>query len=162
MKTKAQIIEELTAYARDAKKLDEKLDQLPEPADTPEEPDELTYSKNKKNKSKILLPQTTDTQVASVINTLESAWLSFKKNKAAESPEDIMEDSIEMGMANLKSLTMHLQALIVMLQVGSKDCLAEPWVQEKITLSRDYIMAVHDYVSSEQGSEEEEDEEEED
>ena len=160
MKTKAQIIEELTAYARDAKRLDEKLDQLPEPADSPEEPDELTYSKNKKNKGKILLPQTTDTQIGSAIDALEAAWLSFKKNKAAESPEDIMEDAIEMAMANLKSLTMHLQALIVMVQAGNSECLAEPWVQEKLTLSRDYIMAVHDYVSSEQGSEEEDEEEE--
>jgi hypothetical protein len=40
--------------------------------------------------------------------------------------------------------------------------LAEPWVQEKLTLSRDYIMAVHDYISSEQEGEDGEDDEEED
>ena len=46
-----------------------------------------------------------------------------------------------------------------MVQAGNKDCLAEPWVQEKLTLSRDYILAVHDYISSEQGSEDDQEEE---
>jgi hypothetical protein len=67
-----------------------------------------------------------------------------------------------MAMSNIKSLTMHLQSLIVMVQAGNQECLAEPWVQEKLTLSRDYIMAVHDYISSEQEGEDGEDDEEED
>jgi hypothetical protein len=74
-----------------------------------------------------------------------------------------MEDAVEMGMANIRSIVKHLQALVVMVQAGNNECLAEPWVQEKLTLSKDYIMAVHDYISSEQdGEEDEEDDEEED
>jgi polyribonucleotide nucleotidyltransferase len=89
------------------------------------------------------------------LNELEVGW---RKMKAAESPEDIMEDAIEMGMANIRSIVKHLQALVVMVQAGNNECLAEPWVQEKLTLSKDYIMAVHDYISSEQNGESEDEE----
>lgn len=95
------------------------------------------------------------------IKDIENAW-KLSKSSGAESPDEIVEDSIEMGIANIKSIAKHLQALVVLLQAGNDECLAEPWVQEKLTLSRDYIMSVHDYVSSEQGDEEDEEDEEED
>ena len=111
-----------------------------------------------KAKKELITRQVEDTNLATkkdkshYLNELEVGWRKMKA-KAAESPDDIVEDSIEMAMANLKSLTMHLQSLIVMVQAGNQECLAEPWVQEKLTLSRDYIMAVHDYISSEQEGE---------
>ena len=92
------------------------------------------------------------------IKDIENAW-KLQKGLSAESPEEIVEDAVEMGMASLKSIVKHLQALVVMLQTGNDECLAEPWIQEKLTLSRDYIMSVHDYVSSEQGDEEEDSQE---
>ena len=112
-------------------------------------------------KKELITRQVEDTNLASkkdkshYLNELEVGW---RKMKSAESPEDIMEDAVDMAMANIKSLVQHLQALVVMVQAGNTECLAEPWVQEKITLSRDYIMAVHDYVSSEQGEDDDEEE----
>jgi hypothetical protein len=124
-----------------------------------------------KAKKELITRQVEDTNLATkkdkahYLNELEVGWRKMKA-KAVESPDDIVEDSIGMAMSNIKSLTMHLQSLIVMVQAGNQECLAEPWVQEKLTLSRDYIMAVHDYISSEQegedGEDGEDDEEEDD
>lgn len=116
-----------------------------------------------KAKKELITKQVEDTNLATkkdkshYLNELEVGWRKMKA-KAAESPDEIIEESIQMSMANLKSLTMHLQSLIVMVQAGNQECLAEPWVQEKLTLSRDYIMAVHDYISSEQEGEDDEEE----
>lgn len=155
-------LEEALTHAKiavDFHEMNDTPDTIDKQNETPE--DEPIKHKAKKE---LITRQVEDTNLATkkdkshYLNELEVGWRKMKA-KAAESPEDIMEDSIEMAMANLKSLTMHLQALIVMVQAGNKDCLAEPWVQEKLTLSRDYIMAVHDYISSEQGSEDDEEEE---
>jgi len=140
-----------------------------EEIDTPDTIDETETPEDEpmkhKAKRELITRQVEDTNLATkkdkshYLNELEVGW---RKMKAAESPEDIMEDAVEMGMANIRSIVKHLQALVVMVQAGNNECLAEPWVQEKLTLSKDYIMAVHDYVSSEQGGEEEDDEEEDD
>lgn len=152
------------AQAKTAVDFHEKID-TPDTIDKQNENPEDELTKHKARKE-LITRQVEDTNLATkkdkshYLNELEVGW---RKMKAVESPEDIVEDSVEMAMANLKSLTMHLQALIVMVQAGNNECLAEPWVQEKLTLSRDYIMAVHDYISSEQESEttEEDDAEEE-
>ena len=145
--------------------------QFHEQIDTPDtiDEDETPEDEPMKHKAKreLITRQVEDTNLANkkdkshYLNELEVGW---RKMKAAESPEDIMEDAVEMGMANIRSIVKHLQALVVMVQAGNNECLAEPWVQEKLTLSKDYIMAVHDYISSEQDGEEdeEEDDEEED
>lgn len=140
-----------------------------EQIDTPDtiDEDETPEDEPVKHKAKkeLITRQVEDTNLATkkdkshYLNELEVGW---RKMKAAESPEDIVEDAVEMGMANIRSIVNHLQALVVMIQTGNNECLAEPWVQEKLTLSKDYIMSVHDYVSSEQGDEEEDDEEEDD
>lgn len=131
--------------------------------DTIDDENETPEDEPMKHKAKreLITRQVEDTNLANkkdkshYLNELEVGW---RKMKAAESPDEIIEDAVDMAMANIKSLVQHLQALVVMVQAGNTECLAEPWVQEKITLSRDYIMAVHDYVSSEQGEDDNEEE----
>jgi hypothetical protein len=92
-------------------------------------------SKNKKGK-------------AMDITDLEQAWAS-QRVKASESPEEIVEEAMNMAKANILSLKRHIDALLPMLD-GENTCFAESWVQGKLTLADDYIKAVHDYALSEQ------------
>jgi hypothetical protein len=126
--------------AKDAKQLDEK-----EPADTPEEPDELSYSKKNKGKQ-MKTPPVSDTGLGtnkSVISEIEAAW---KKNKASDNPEEIVMENIEMTKASIKSIVKHANALMMGLNESNQSCLSEGWVQSKITIIEDYLKAVHDYV----------------
>lgn len=88
------------------------------------------------------------------IKDIENAW-KLQKGLSAESPEEIVEDAVEMAKGNLMSLKRHLDGLMSMY---SKDnmCFAESWVQGKLNLADDYIKAVHDYVASETDDEDEE------
>jgi hypothetical protein len=82
------------------------------------------------------------------ITDLEQAWAS-QRVKASESPEEIVEEAMDMAKANILSLKRHIDALLPMLD-GENTCFAESWVQGKLTLADDYIKAVHDYALSEQ------------
>lgn len=78
------------------------------------------------------------------IKDLENAW----RARASESPEEIVEDAIDMAKSNLISLQRHVNALLGMFD-GETMVFAESWVQGKLNLADDYIKAVHDYVASE-------------
>lgn len=78
------------------------------------------------------------------IKDLENVW----KSQASESPEEIVEDAIDMARSNLLSLQRHVNALLGMFN-GDTMCFAESWVQGKLNLADDYIKAVHDYAASE-------------
>jgi hypothetical protein len=133
------------ALAKDAKRLDEKIDQIPEPADTPDEPDALTYSKKNKGKQ-MKTPPISDTGLGTnknVIKEIEAAW---KKNKASDSPEETIQENIEMTKASIKSIVKHANALMMGLNETNQTSLSEGWIQSKITIIEDYIKAVHDYV----------------
>ena len=83
------------------------------------------------------------------IKDIEDAW----KARASESPEEIVEDAIDMAKSNLMSLQRHVNALLAMFN-GDTMCFAESWIQGKLNLADDYIKAVHDYVASENNEEE--------
>lgn len=78
------------------------------------------------------------------IKDLEKVW----KLQASESPEEIVEDAIDMAKSNLLSLQRHVNALLGMFN-GDTMVFAESWVQGKLNLADDYIKAVHDYADSE-------------
>ena len=97
------------------------------------------------------------------IKDLENAW----RARASESPEEIVEDAIDMAKSNLLSLQRHVcdtmwgkywyrsgtnqtmkNALLGMFN-GDTMVFAESWVQGKLNLADDYIKAVHDYADSE-------------
>lgn len=80
------------------------------------------------------------------IKDLEDAW----RSRASESPEEIVEDAVDMARSNLLSLQRHVNALLGMFN-GDTMCFAESWVQGKLNLADDYIKSVHDYVASEVG-----------
>jgi hypothetical protein len=96
------------------------------------------------------------------ITDLERAWVSVwgdvdktfancakQRSKAEESPEEIVEEAMDMAKANILSLKRHIDSLLPILQSGNT-CFAEPWVQGKLNLADDYIKAVHDYALAEQ------------
>lgn len=127
-----------------------------EPMDAPLEPDELTYSK--KNKT-LPLAVIHDSNMAK-INELENAW---KKNKASESPEEVVKESIEMSKSSIKSIVKHSNALMMGLNEKNQDCLSEPWISSKLTIVEDYIRSIHDYIIySEKEEEDDDDQQEED
>ena len=137
--------ESIKGIAKNAKELDEKIDQIPEPSDSPEEPDQLTYSKKGKNKQMKTNP-ISDTGLGtnkSVISEIEAAW---KKNKASDDPAEVVMENIEMTKASIKSIVKHANALAVGLNESNQSCLSEGWIQSKITIIEDYLKAVHDYV----------------
>jgi len=119
--------------------LDEKTDMTNEPNDTTENPDEKTKSKKSKR---------------AMIHELEAAW---KKNKASDSPEEIVQESIEMSKASIKSIVRHANSLMMGLNESNQMGLSEGWVQSKITIIEDYLKSVHDYVMyyEEEGNEQE-------
>ena len=78
------------------------------------------------------------------IKDLENAW----RARASESPEEIVEDAIDMAKSNLLSLQRHVNALLGMFN-GDTMVFAESWVQGKLNLADYYIKAVHDYADSE-------------
>ena len=82
------------------------------------------------------------------ITDLEQAWAS-QRSKSEESPEEIVEEAMDMAKANILSLKRHIDSLLPILQSGNT-CFAEPWVQGKLNLADDYIKAVHDYALTEQ------------
>lgn len=126
--------------AKDVKQFDER-----EPADTPEEPDELSYSKKNKGKQ-MKTPPVSDTGLGTnknVISEIEAAW---KKNKASDNPEEIVMENIEMTKASIKSIVKHANTLMVGLNSTNEMSLSEGWIQSKITIIEDYLKAVHDYV----------------
>jgi hypothetical protein len=82
------------------------------------------------------------------ITDLEQAWAS-QRSKAEESPEEIVEEAMDMAKANILSLKRHIDSLLPILESGNT-CFAEPWVQGKLNLADDYIKAVHDYALAEQ------------
>lgn len=151
--------EAIKNIAKNSKELDEKIDQIPEPADTPDEIDKLTYSKKDKGKQ-MKTPPVSDTGLGtnkSVISEIEAAW---KKNKASDDPEETVMENIEMTKASIKSIVKHANALAMGLNESNQSCLSEGWIQSKITIIEDYLKAVHDYVMyyEEEPEEEEQDE----
>ena len=78
------------------------------------------------------------------IKDIEDAW----KARASESPEEIVEDAVDMAKSNVMSLQRHINSLLTMFN-GDTTCFAEPWIQGKLNLADDYIKAVHDYIASE-------------
>lgn len=126
--------------------LDEKTDMTSESPDTPENPDEKTKSKKS---APYIMPEIDDTNVAkkksksATIHDLEAAW---KKNKASDSPEETVQENVQMTKASIKSIVKHANALMMGLNPTNEMCLSEGWIQSKITIIEDYLKAVHDYV----------------
>lgn len=69
-----------------------------------------------------------------------------KKSKASESPEEIVQEGVQMAKASIKSIVKHANTLMMGLNPTNEMCLSEPWIQSKITIIEDYLKAVHDYV----------------
>lgn len=90
-----------------------------------------------------------------IINKIEAAW---KKNKASDSPEETVQENIEMSKASIKSIVKHSNALMAGLNETNQMCLSEGWVQSKITIIEDYLKAIHDYVMYYEEDEESEEE----
>lgn len=140
---KKTILEQVQETIAQNAKFDEKIDMLNEPTDTSEDPDSKTYSKKPKGgKIKYLAPQVQDTNLAG-ITAIEAAW---KKNKASESPEEIVQEGVQMAKASIKSIVKHANTLMMSLNPTNEMRLHEPWIQSKITIIEDYLKAVHDYV----------------
>jgi len=140
---KKTILEQVQETIAQNVKFDEKIDMLNEPTDTTEDPDSKTYSKKPKGgKIKYLTPQVQDTNLAG-ISAIEAAW---KQNKASDFSEQILKESIEMSKASVKSIVKHANELMMGIDESNQNCLAEPWVQSKVTIIEDYLKAVHDYV----------------
>jgi hypothetical protein len=140
---KKTILEQVQETIAQNVKFDEKIDMLNEPTDTTEDPDSKTYSKKPKGgKIKYLAPQVQDTNLAG-ITAIEAAW---KKNKASDSPEETVQENVQMTKASIKSIVKHANALMMGLNPTNEMCLSEGWIQSKITIIEDYLKAVHDYV----------------
>lgn len=143
------------AIAKITTDIDEKIDTYNESPDSTENPDQKTRSKNKKPPVNVITDinlgkleedsfvESKKNKITSNISELEKSW---KLNKASDSPEEIVQDSIEMSKASIKSIVKHANALMMGLNEQNQSCLSESWVQSKITLIEDYIKAVHDYV----------------
>lgn len=99
------------------------------------------------------------------IEQIHSAWQENKKAKESEkydinrvekvkvtradegySPEEVVDKSVNMGVSSLKSTAKMLMELLSILNEDNAYCLAQPWVQNKISLANDYILSIHDYV----------------
>jgi hypothetical protein len=77
------------------------------------------------------------------IKDIEDAW---NAAKASDSPEETIQENIEMTKASIKSIVKHANALAMGLNMSNESCLSEGWIQSKITIIEDYIKSVHDYV----------------
>lgn len=100
------------------------------------------------------------------INRIEQIHSAWKANKAKEeekydinrveqikttradegSPEEVVERAVEMGVSSLMSTHKLLIDLLAALKPDNMECLAQPWIQSKIALTNDYVIAIHDYV----------------
>ena len=100
------------------------------------------------------------------VEQIHSAWKANKTKKAKEeekydinrveqikttraddySPEETVEKAVNMGVSALRSTLKLLMELINTLDEDNVQCLAQPWVQNKISLANDYVLSVHDYV----------------
>lgn len=159
MKNKKTIFDEIKdAYAKTVVNTDEQTDTWNESPDTTENPDKKT--KSKKTTQPSTLVQDINFASESSIAKLEKAWNinqskreedSFiesnkKKSKAVDDPEEIVNESIEMSKASIKSIVKHANALMMGLNETNQSCLSEGWVASKITIIEDYLRAIHDYV----------------
>lgn len=162
-----------------------------EPADVPLDIDELSYSKKGKEKFLQVPPNQPAVYDANTakdknekkydMNRIEQIHSAWKANKAKEgekydinrvekmkvsradnSPEEVVERAVEMGVSSLASTHKLLMELLAALNPENMECLAQPWIQSKIALANDYVIAIHDYVMfhNEYGDDEENEKEE--
>lgn len=149
---------------------DEKTDTYNESPDSPENPDQKTKSKNKKSPMNIVTDinlgkleedsfvESKKNKITSNISELEKSW---KMNKASDSPEETVQESIEMSKASIKSIVKHANSLMMGLNETNQSCLSEGWVASKITIIEDYLRTIHDYVMYYEEEEQEEEPEQE-
>jgi hypothetical protein len=159
MKNKKTIFDEIKdSYAKVVINTDEQTDMWNESPDTTENPDKKT--KSKKTSPPPTLIQDINFASESSISKLEKAWninqtkreddsfveSSKKKTKAIDDPEEVVNESIEMSKASIKSIVKHANSLMMGINETNQSCLSEGWVASKITIIEDYLRTIHDYV----------------
>lgn len=168
MKNKDNFFERMQeAIAKITTDIDEKTDTYNESPDSTENPDQKTRSKNKKSPVNVITDinlgkleqdsfvESKKNKITSNISELEKSW---KLNKASDSPEETVQENVEMTKASIKSIVKHANALMMGLNETNQISLSEGWIQSKITIIEDYLKAVHDYVmyyEEEEGPEDE-------
>ena len=144
-----------TSHGKIITNTDEQIDMEYEKPDDGENPDKKTKSKNKNIPIKQIEDSSTSNKKRAIsmdIKEIENAW---KQNKASDFSEQILKESIEMSKASVKSIVKHANELMMGIDESNQNCLAEPWVQSKVTIIEDYLKAVHDYVMYYEGDEQE-------